>query len=321
MTTHDKKNKLHASVFSCTLFLSFFVAAPSLAASHGGSHNGSTTIDGDRIQLGQLDPTRPRDLLAIDLAPAPQPGHAITVSRSAVRSALKRAGEDPSFADAFPIQQKVFRSSRVLHKTDLHRQLIDLLYTRLPTGIKVTKINGLEDITLPMGDHQLEIRMGKLRRSTQASLTISVEDRTRETLSVTLFLEGQAMAPMLRRNLPKKAVIRDQDIAMVKMPLEKLPTHAALRKDQLVGHALVQAHRAGRALQKSQVKRPPVVSRGREVTLIAVGSGIRVSQPATCQEDGALGEWIRVSPLSGSRSLQARVISGSSVQIEIGSTH
>ncbi|GEM_PF-6319987 len=275
-------------------------------------------VDGDRVQLGQLDPTLPRSLLHLDVAPAPLPGRTMTISRDAVRSALRRAGADTSFADAFPLRQKIKRSSVTLETHVLRAELLDVLATRLPTGISVAKINGLHEVILPPGPHDLELRLGKLRRSNQATVIIRVAGLARNTLNITIFLKGQALAPVLRRNLPRKSVIAARDVDMVETKLESLPANAALRRNQLVGRALVQPHRAGRPLQTSQVRTPPLVERGREVTLTALASGIRVSQPSTCQEDGALGDWVRVTPISGGRPLRAKVVSSSEVQIELG---
>ena len=54
----------------------------------------SVEIVGERIELGDLNPTVPRELLHLDVGPAPLPGHARVVSREAIRAALARAGAD-----------------------------------------------------------------------------------------------------------------------------------------------------------------------------------------------------------------------------------
>ena len=50
----------------------------------------SVEIVGERIELGDLNPTVPRELLHLDVGPAPLPGHARVVSREAIRAARAR---------------------------------------------------------------------------------------------------------------------------------------------------------------------------------------------------------------------------------------
>ena len=94
--------------------------------------------------------------------------------------------------------------------------------------------------------------------------------------------------------------------------------NTALRKRQLVGRKLIQPARAGKPIQQSAVKVPPVVVRGHQVSISASGNGIAITQTATAEEDGAVGDWIRVRPEGGSKVVRGLVTSSGEVKLSLG---
>ena len=301
---------LHIALLTAALGLS---AGPATAAN-------AIEVTGERIELGDLSPSLPRDVLHLDVAPSPSPGEKTTISRAAVRSALARAGADPRLADGLPAMQTVARPARVLAKEDLKAEIEALIADELPVGVYVSGIVGLEEVKLPMGAHETDVRLGKLRKSTAATVTIRVDGRSYSSFRATINLDGQPMTPVLRRNMPKKAVIGRDDVVMAPAELDKLPRDPALRKRSLVGRKLIQPTRAGKPIQQSAVKIPPVVTRGRQVHVVAIARGISISQTATAEEDGAVGDWIRVRPSGSGRSIKALITAPGTVEIQLGAT-
>lgn len=278
----------------------------------------SVQVTGARITLGDINPTLPREVLNVDLAPAPLPGQARTISRDAVRGALARAGADERLADGMPARVDVERSAKRISRGQLEKDVEALALTKLPVGVEVTSILGLEDVTLPDVEHELDLRWPRLAAATRATLTIKAEGRTWVSRPVTLNLSGTPKAPTLKRARPRKAVVTDKDIVMAPTTLERLPTRAALRKEDVVGQVLTQPTAAGRPIQTSALAPKPMIERGREINLVVVGQGLRITQTVRAEEDGAAQEWIRVRSIDGGRTLEAKVIQPGEVQIEIG---
>lgn len=278
----------------------------------------SIEIAGDRIELGDLNPTVPRELMHLDVGPSPNPGKATIISREAIRAALTRAGADSRLADGLPARTQVERTARLITKKELEEFVTAEMRRRLPVGVDVHTIIGLKDVSIPNETPSIEVRVPRLRRASTATVVVKTGKRVWATLTATINLSGQPMTPVLRRDMPRQSVIGDADLEMRATDYNKLPHRAALRKEDLVGKELSQATRAGTTLQRTAVKTPPVIKRGREIMLVASGGGVRVAQRATAKEDGLLGEWIRVQPGSGGRILRAEVVSANEARISLG---
>ena len=73
-----------------TLILAGLVLAS--APAHAAVRSRTIVVAGERVTLGDLSPTAPRELLGLDVGPAPRPGKSGFVSRTAVQDALLPIG-------------------------------------------------------------------------------------------------------------------------------------------------------------------------------------------------------------------------------------
>ena len=80
----------------------------------------------------------------------------------------------------------------------------------------------------------------------------------------------------------------------------------------------MQPTRAGKPIQQSAVKVPPVVNRGKHVNVLAISTGISISQTGIAEEDGAIGDWVRVKPNGGSKTIRALVVGAGQVKLDLG---
>src|SRR5262245_48039334 len=74
----------------------------------------TVVVESERVTLGDLSPTAPRELLGLDIGPAPRPGKSGFVSRAAVQDALRRVGADPELATALPARAEIKRAGHSL---------------------------------------------------------------------------------------------------------------------------------------------------------------------------------------------------------------
>lgn len=281
---------------------------------------GTVGIDGARVVLGDLAPTAPRDLLALDIGPAPAPGRKSAVSRDAVRAALRRAGADERLADGLPTHVRVVRNAKTLAAKDIEPLVRGALLPKLPLGIEVGSIRGLSPVTIPIGEVGIEARLGRLRHSTTVAVSLSVDRKVVARMNAVVLLEGTPRTPTIRSDLPRGATVRASDITYATAKLDQLPANAVTRESGLVGMQLTQPVRAGSAVAKAAIKTPPDVERGATVRIVAIRHGLRISQLAEAQQDGKIGEIIGVKPRTGGKQLRARVHSSAEVRIELGST-
>jgi flagella basal body P-ring formation protein FlgA len=286
-------------------------------AQAGTRRPAGVTVEGDRITLQDLSPTAPVELLGLDVAPAPSPGGKTVISRSAIRAALERAGADPRLADGLPARQLVHRAAMKLSVKDLEPLVADALGEYLPVGVGVSTIRGLAAATLPEGTLAVEVRPGKLRQSTTLSVMLHVDDKLVARQSAVAMLSGEARTPTLRSDLPRGSVVKPSDIEYETTPIDRLPSRVVTHSDGLVGKRLTQPGRKGKPVQTSAVQTPPAIARGAIVKLVAKSNGLTISRMVVAQEDGKIGESIRVTPQDTRDAMEAIVHSATEVRIAL----
>lgn len=276
------------------------------------------TVYGDRILFGDLSPTAPRAYLDLDVGPAPAPGRNATVSRDAIRSALRRAGADEALAHGLPSQHTVVRAAIDLGQAQLQDEVVAAVADQLPVGISVREVLGLKPAKLPTGDLRVEVRLGTLRRSVLATVLLHVDGRLVERQTATLNLEGQAKTPTLRANLPRGAMVTADDVELAPAELERLPSGAVTRPSDLVGKRLIQPTNAGQPIQARALEVPPTIERGASVRVVLVSQGLRIARTAVAQENGNVGDTIRLKSSDGDNMMRGKVFSASEVRVSLG---
>ncbi len=303
-----------------SIILALVLAGLALPASvaDAAARREAIVVEGDRIALGDVSPTAPVELLGLDIGPAPAPGGKTVVSRSAIRVALQRAGAEPRLADGLPSTQVVQRAALVLEPDALEAIVRDRLAEHLPLGVEIETLRGLSKATLPHGELDVKVRPGRLRKSTTVSVMLRVDDRLVARQNAVAILSGEARTPTLRSDLPRGTVVGASDVEYERTPIENLPSRVVTRSESIVGKRLVQPGKAGRPVQRSAVQAPPVIERGTTVRLVAAMKGVTMSRLVVAQEDGWVGDTIRVRPEDTRDTLDAKVVSASEVRVPMG---
>ena len=256
-------------------------------------------VEGDRITLGDLSPTAPRELFSLDVGPAPAPGKSAVVSRAAVQEALRRAGADPELATALPVRAQIERVGNLVSKDALAVAVREAAIAELPVGITIDTVLGLSNVTLPKGEHHVDVSLGKLRRSTVATVDIHAGGRRYARQQATLQLSGTARTPVLRAELQKGTTVKPEHIELTELAIDHVPEGAMTRSEDLVGQRLRTRTNAKKPVRKASVEAPPIIARGDVVHVVARGAGIKISRQAVAQQDGAVGQTIRVKAGDG----------------------
>jgi len=84
---------------------------------------------------------------------------------------------------------------------------------------------------------------------------------------------------------------------------------------QLVGTRTTRPLRKGQAIFSSYVKRPPLINRGDEVSMIARIGGIRVFATGKALKSAGLGDTVRVQNIRSKQVMQATVIGTHAVRV------
>jgi flagella basal body P-ring formation protein FlgA len=281
------------------------IAMPGPLASMATSR--AVVVDGDRITFGDISPTAPRELLGVDLGPAPAPGARTQITRAAVADALRRSGGDPALATGVPVRQSVQRAAHDLSLEDLDVEVRAAALADLPLGVDIESVAGLRAVKLPPGEHTVAVTLGRLRRSTRATVEISVGDRRWASINATIALSGTAKTPVLNKALASGATVESGHVSLREVDIDDLPEGAITRTDQLVGKRLKTRQGKDAPLRHTSTEPTPIVTRGATVDIVVSRPGFRISRQAVAQQDGAVGDNIRVKAIDDDRVLVVRV--------------
>ncbi len=300
-------------VFALVLAALVLASAPADAA----VRTRTVVVESERVTLGDLSPTAPRELLGLDIGPAPRPGKSGFVSRAAVQDALRRVGADPELATALPARAEIKRAGHSLTKATLAARVREAASAELPVGLTIDSVLGLEDVVLPTAEHSIDVTIGKLRRSTVATVEIEAGGRRWARQQATLQLSGTAKTPVLRDDLPKGTTVTREHLEMKDVELDHVPEGAMTRAEDLVGQRLRTKTSAKQLVRKAAVEAPPVIERGDVVHVVARGRGLKISRQAVAQQDGAIGQTIKVKASEG-ELLLGKIESATLVVVGLG---
>ncbi|PWR19795.1 flagellar basal body P-ring formation chaperone FlgA [Zavarzinia compransoris] len=127
-------------------------------------------------------------------------------------------------------------------------------------------------------------------------------------LAIPVKAEEATTIPVLLRDLGPGEVIGPDDLTEVTVT-GRIAGNVFTEMDEMIGLAARKTLRAGRAVARSEVRQPLLVTKGSLVTIRVSMPGIELATTAKAMEQGALGEVIKVMNLASLRIVQA-VITG-----------
>lgn len=125
-------------------------------------------------------------------------------------------------------------------------------------------------------------------------------------------IEVAALIQPMRRG----AVLKPEDLTVVKLDRSRVPARAILDGEELVGLAARTSLRANSPITRNDFERPLLIPRGEKVTLTYRLGGMKLSTRGQAMEDGAKGDVIDIMNLESRRIVSAVVFSRGQVQVQ-----
>ena len=135
------------------------------------------------------------------------------------------------------------------------------------------------------------------------------DGRERFRLPIVGRAEAVLRVPALRRPVAPDEMIGEADLTWIEVAPASLPPASITEAAQIVGSQARRRLGAGRVLTERDLGPPYLVRRGHPVELIYARRGLHVTALGVAQEDGALGDPVRVLNAASRRQLQG-VVSG-----------
>lgn len=285
-------------------------------------------VKGVEIRLGDIAKVTGEDagqvarVRDVSLGYAPAPGHSRLLN--ALRIASEVAEHDPEVDLVFDgvgacrvwPETEALPGSRIdeAARTALERAFAG-------RDVTLTPAQPALDLTLPKGTRPAELRAelsGEPRPGrVGVSVQVSVDGATWRNVILTWEVREWQVRPVLVNAGKVGETIQAAMLEHRRVPVER---DEALHAGHLIGARLAHAVDAGNALYAEDVVRELLVQVGGSLLLEVRRGAITARIPAVAEENGALGDEVRVRPVNGGRTLRAKVIARETARVDMGSS-
>lgn len=193
------------------------------------------------------------------------------------------------------------------HVFDIYKINPKIKMGNLDKRLKLTRCNKSLETYLPKGSRTLgNITVGvKCSGSKPWSLHVPA--------SVSLYINVLVSSQPLTRG----TVLAPGDVKQNRYDLAKLANGYFTHASQSVGMKLKRSISAGTALTPAMVKKPQIIKRGQQVTMLARAGRMEVRTTGKALANGAIGDRIAVINLSSKQKLEGIITANGEIQIDL----
>lgn len=283
-------------------------------------------VEGVEIRLGDIAEVKGDDAAEValvrnvSLGYAPAPGHSRLLNALRISEEVRTSapGVDLIFdgvgaCRVWPVVEAL-PGSRI---EEAARGALELAFAG--RDVTLTAVQPPADLRLPKGENPAELRAevsGEARPGrVGVRVQISVDGAAwRNVITTWEVKEWQVRPVLMRRALPGETI----QAAMLEHRRVPVSRTEALHAGHLIGAQLARAVEAGSALYADDVVRELLVRVGGSLMLEVRRGAVTARVPAVAEENGALGDEVRVRPTNGTRTLRARVVGRDTVRVDMG---
>jgi len=169
-------------------------------------------------------------------------------------------------------------------------------------------------------DHPIELVINSLQvnpdaKRWQAQAYVIANGKTETVKPISGRYDELVSVPMLTRQIGSKDVIEMTDLELRTVPSRKLRKDTITDVDQLIGKSARRMISADRMVRSPEVVDAITVEKDRQVEMVYSTPNMSIRTMGKALENGATGELIRVMNNDTQRTVSARIIDGSRVEV------
>jgi len=177
-------------------------------------------------------------------------------------------------------------------------------------------------IVIPAGDWDVSVMPTWAPRGITSSLStpvrITVNDVTVKRVTLALKLHLYAMIPVANRAIHRHEALTEADVEYVEVDLTTLNGGSPMRPfADVLGVRATREIRAGENLTDRNSETTPMIGKGDQVTILLEAPRMSITTTGEAQQDGRLGDFIRIKNLMSEKVIQARVVAERLVQVDL----
>jgi flagella basal body P-ring formation protein FlgA len=256
----------------------------------------------------------------VDLGPAPEPGAGLVLRRRQIE--LRLASTGAPIADVrwvVPETVTLTGPGQPAGRDMIKQVVMDYLSGAEPYvsgSFELLNVTSSTPPALPPG--RVEYRFSPQNSSNPAYLTgtvfFTVDGRDAGRLRVSAQVELSLPSLVVTRDLPRGHVLSEVDLS--ESQVSYMQAKGALTEvGQALGQTLKIALRAGAPVRDRDLIRTSMVKKGEVVTIVAQSGGLKITALGQARQDGALGQTINVLNQDSKKTISAKVIGPSMVEV------
>lgn len=269
---------------------------------------------GDIAAVESGDAALARTLRSISLGASPMPGNWRELERDLFIHQLRRSGYTGSAVQLqCPRLVRVFRASQTLAQAELENRLRSFIAENAPwtsDEMQIAGVTSVGDLVLPQGTLGISFAprgAATWLGTTPFSVDISVDGQPVHQFVMQAMISVSRVAVVAKGAIANGRSIGATDVEKRRVDISTVRGQAFERPEDVIGLVANGYINAGDVITDSRVARPLVVRRGQPVILEARGQGFIVRIAGVAQQDGRVGDTIRVLNPTSKKILDAEV--------------
>ncbi|GJL78851.1 MAG: hypothetical protein NPINA01_18400 [Nitrospinaceae bacterium] len=205
---------------------------------------------------------------------------------------------------------------------EIEERALKFLKDRFPWAPETTQVvvnyEG-KDVVLPPGNLEVNfylpgrtVRLGRFPVQAKITVNKALQKRLRLTARVTQSI------PLVTTRHPvnRGEILTAEDLRIEVSQSNRSFKHAVTRLEDAVGFELVRNLGAGRVITVNSLRKPPLVEKGNQVTLVAEKGSMRITAPGVVKEKGFKDSLIKVLNLQTKKMVFGQVVDSQTVKVK-----
>lgn len=287
-----------------------------------------TSVRGDEIRLKDIASFGPAEkefqdlvetLKEIRLADAPAPRTKSTILGVNILRAIELAGlPKDSIGYSVPRIVTVEREGRLVTRQEVLTELKNVVWKTKNADIQIHDVEWANQQVVPTGESRIQVEVlgepvsGKF----PVRAEVFVNENPEARFLATAIADDWREVPVLNRGIERGALISPEDIQVVRLNLAQQPADTVSLASSVYGMRAKARLNAGEVVRRGSVDVPPMIPKGKRVTIVYDRGLLRATATGIALEDGFEGSKLSIRNESSKKILAAKVLNGDEVEAQ-----
>lgn len=257
-------------------------------------------------------------LKEIKLMDAPAPSTKDTITGAKILELIYRAGvPEDSFGYSIPRVVTVEREGRLLTAAEVLRVLKTKSFGDATSDLQPKEVTWTADQVIALGETRIDINpLGKVSGGRMPiRVEVFVDERPAARFLATALVDDWREVPVMKHEVERGSLISGEEIQLVRLNLLQQPSDIVSSFDEVIGRRAKSKINAGETIRKSAVDIPPIIPKGRKVSIVYRSHGLEATATGVALEDGFENGHLKVRNENSKKVIAGRVSSGDVVEV------